>query len=401
VSFSFALPTAIELAPGALDQLGANAARLGTRACLVTGARALAGAGVLDRVTKLLAERGVTAIHQSVEREPDTTLVDRGAEAARAAGCDLVIAIGGGSALDAGKAIACLAANRGEALDYLEVVGRGRSVECPSLPMIAVPTTAGTGSEVTHNAVLADPATRTKASLRHPSLAPRVALLDPLLTLSMPADVTARTGLDALIQLIEPYVSRRSQPIIDALALDGIRRAAAALPRVWHDPGDADARESMMIAALYSGIALSHCGLGAAHAFAGPLGGSYPIPHGIACAAVMPHVMAANLQAATELGDARTVGRFADVAVAIGVDRPADVQARAQAAVRWMAELCRALAVPGLASFGVTRAAFPDLVARARRTSSMRANPVDLDDPLLTTILEHSLEPRRPALAGA
>lgn len=400
VNFAFTLRTAIEFGPGVVDRIGAFAAEHGRRAFLVTGARALERSGVLARVHDRLASHHVTAVHHTVDGEPDTDLVDRLAAAARASACDLVIAIGGGSALDTGKAVAGLATQPGTALDHLEVVGRGQPLTRAPLPMVAVPTTAGTGSEVTHNAVLADAATGTKASLRDPSLAPRRALLDPLLTHTAPPDVTARTGLDALIQLIEPYVSKRAQPLVDVLALDGIRRAAVSLPRAYHAPDNAAAREDMMLVALLSGVALAHCGLGAAHAFAGPLGGSYPIPHGVACAAVIPHVMAANVDAAHAADDRTTVRRHAEVARALGIGPHGDDLADARAGVAAITSLCRALDIPGLAAYGVTRDAFDDLIARARRTSSMRANPVDLDDRRMTEILDRSLGPARPVHAS-
>jgi alcohol dehydrogenase class IV len=255
-----------------------------------------------------------------------------------------------------------------------------------------VPTTAGTGSEVTRNAVLADPATGTKASIRNEHLLPRVALLDPALTRTLPPDVTARSGLDALIQLIEPYVSRRANPMIDALALEGIRRAARALPRAYADVGDDEARADMMLAATWSGMALAHCGLGASHALAGPLGGSFPIPHGWACAATAPRVMAANLRVAErDPGGTETVRRYAHVARALGARDGGTESRTAWAGVEWMAETCRTLNVPSLGAFGVTREAIPDLVARARRTSSMKANPVDLSDEELADILKGSI----------
>jgi alcohol dehydrogenase class IV len=271
-------------------------------------------------------------------------------------------------------------------------------VRQPPAPWIAVPTTAGTGSEVTRNAVLADPGTGTKASLRHPSLVATVALLDPTVTHSLPPDVTARTGLDALIQLIEPYVSRRAHPMIDPLALDGIRRAAVALPRAYADGGDAAAREDLLLAALLSGIALAHCGLGISHAFAGPLGGSYPVPHGLACAATLPSGMAANLSAAARAapdvpgpGGAETVRRYADVARALGAPAAENELATARAGVDHVRSLCRRLAIPPLGAFGVTRRAIPDLVARARLTSSMKANPVELDDAAMADVLAQAI----------
>jgi alcohol dehydrogenase class IV len=392
MNFEVTSPPHVLFGAGTLERAGELAARYGRRAWLVTGAGALERAGVIERLERLLAAHGVSAARQPVAHEPETADADRGARAAHEAGCEVVIGIGGGSALDAAKAVACLLANAGEALDYLEVVGRGRPIERPALPWIAIPTTGGTGSEAARNAVLADRATGTKASLRHESLLPRVAILDPTLTYSVPPDVTARTGLDALVQLIEPYVSRRRHPLVDALALEGLRRGARALPRAFADGGDAEAREEMLLAAHWSGVALTHGGLGAAHAFAGPLGGGYGVPHGIACAATIPHVMAANLEAAArDPAATETVRRYAAVAVALGAGEAASDLDTAQLGIECMAGLCRTLGVPALRSLGVTPAAIPDLVMRARRTSSMKANPVELSDAELAQILERAI----------
>jgi len=392
MDFEFATTPQIVFRPGALHQLGEHAARFGRRAWLITGGDNIERAGIVGRAMERLVAAGVDAVRLPVATEPDTRLCDAGARAARGAGCNLVIAVGGGSALDTGKAIAFLAANGGECLDYLEVVGRGKKPERPSLPFIAVPTTAGTGSEVTRNAVIADPASGMKASIRNDYLFPRLALLDPLLTHSLPPEITAATGLDALIQLIEPYVSRRHHPMIDALALEGIRRAAPALPRAYAAGDDAPAREAMMLAAMWSGMALAHCGLGASHAFAGPLGGSYPIPHGFACAVTLPHVMEANLAAAQRTADgARTVSRYAEVARALGAPEGRSAADTARAGVEIARKLCSSMWVPSLSKFGVTRDAIPDLVANARRTSSMKANPVDLSDEELAGILEKAI----------
>lgn len=391
--FEFATTPLTVFGEGLLEQLGAHAAPLGRRAWLVTGAGALERAGVLARAIASLEAAGVAlAGRQPVGGEPDTAAVDRGAREAREAGADLVVGLGGGSALDAAKAVACLLGNGGEALDYLEVVGRGRPVARPSAPFVAVPTTAGTGSEATRNAVLADAASGTKASIRHASMLPRVALLDPALTHGLPPAITARTGLDALVQLIEPYVSKRENPAVDALALEGLRRAAPALPRAYADGGDTGARADLLLAAHWSGIALAHCGLGVAHAFAGPLGGAFPVPHGLACAATIAGAMAANLRAARRTpAGAATVARYADVARAMGAAGSEPDDAAADAGARHVRELCALLNVPKLADFGVTTAAVPELVAKARRTSSMKANPVELSDAELAAVLEQAI----------
>jgi alcohol dehydrogenase class IV len=392
VRFELTLPTTVRFGAGTLQELGAHAAALGRRAWLVTGAGALDRSGVIARVEADLAAHGLACTRQRVAGEPTTDVVDVGAHGARSARAEVVIGIGGGSVLDAAKAVACLAANDGEALDYLEVVGRGRTLEHAPLPFVAVPTTAGTGSEATRNAVLLDPSSRTKASLRHPSLLPRVALLDPGLTLGLPPDVTARAGLDALIQLVEPYVSRRPHPLVDPWALDALRRGARALPRAYADGGDAGARAAMMLAAFVSGVALAHRGLGVSHAFSGPLGGAYPVPHGIACAATWAPGMAANLRAARTSAERdpaaqETVARYAAVARALGAAEGADEAATAWAGVEWARALCARLGVPPLRTFGVNADAVPDLVARARRTSSMQANPMDLTDEALAGVM--------------
>ena len=229
--------------------------------------------------------------------EPTVDLVREGARRVQEAACDVILSLGGGSAIDAGKAIAIVAANGGEPLEFLEVVGKGRAIAAPPLPFIAVPTTAGTGSEVTRNAVLGSTEHGVKASLRSPLMLPRVALVDPELTYGLPPAVTAATGLDALTQLIEPYVSARANPLADALCVEGIRRVAGALRRAYHDGADREARHDMALASLFGGLALANAGLGVVHGFAAPLGGSSKAPHGALCAALLPHGMAANVAA--------------------------------------------------------------------------------------------------------
>jgi alcohol dehydrogenase class IV len=216
-------------------------------------------------------------------------LIRDGARKVKDAGCDVVISMGGGSAIDTGKAIASIATNGGEPLEFLEVVGKGRAITAPSLPFIAVPTTAGTGSEVTRNAVLGSPEDGVKASLRSPLMLPRIALVDPELTYGLSPAVTASTGLDALTQLIEPYVSARANPLVDGICVEGMERAAGTLRRAYHNGGDKGARRDMSLASLFGGLALANAGLGVVHGFAAPLGGSWKAPHGELCAAILPH----------------------------------------------------------------------------------------------------------------
>jgi alcohol dehydrogenase class IV len=348
---------------------------LGGRALLALGSGMAARGGPAAALAAQLAERGLIAASYPVAGEPQIIDVEEGARIARAAGCDMVIGIGGGSVLDTAKAIAALTANDGGALDYMEVVGAGRALERAALPIIAVPTTAGTGSEVTRNAVIAAPDQRAKASMRHASMLPRLALVDSTLTHDLPPQLTAGSGLDALTQLIEPYVSRRAQPIADGLCMEGLSRAAWALRRAYHAPDDTAAREAMSSASLFGGMALANTGLGAVHGIAAPFGGAYPAPHGAACAALLPHVTSVNIEALRRRDpDGPALARYARVAVALlGPSAAIDDLALA------LRELVAELHIPTLASYGLAAAGVPDLAAAAAKASSTRANPIDLE----------------------
>jgi alcohol dehydrogenase class IV len=301
------------------------------------------------------------AHHVRVEGEP--TIDDaRRAAAFLFPDVEIVVAIGGGSALDLGKAAAALIANGGDPLRYLEIVGSGQPLARPSLPCIAIPTTAGTGSEVTRNAVLGSREHGVKASLRSPHMLPAVALVDPELTYDLPAALTASTGLDALTQLIEPFVSTRANAFVDAICRDAIPRVIAALPLAV--AGDRAARAEMSYASLCGGLALANAGLGAVHGFAGPIGGRFPAPHGAICAVLLPHVVAMNA--------ARTRDpRFAELAAMTGD----------------LADFVARFDLPGLSAYGITPADVPAVVAQAKQASSMKGNPVLLADADLSSML--------------
>jgi alcohol dehydrogenase class IV len=312
-------------------------------------------------------------------------MVDAAAAAARAARCDLVIGIGGGSALDAAKAVAGLLTNGGGALDYMEVVGSGKTIERPAAPLVAVPTTAGTGTEVTKNAVVTCREKSFKASMRSPHLVPAVALVDPALTDFMPRRVTAATGLDALTQLVEAHVTRRANPITDALALEGIGIAARSLVRACDNGDDHEARDGMALAALLSGLCLANAGLGAVHGFAAPLGAAIPVPHGVACAALLPHVMEANVAALRrEESGGPVLERYDRAAAALGAGD-------ADGAVALTRDLVRTLEIPPLSRFGIGEGDVDVLVGRASQASSMKGNPVLLDDSVLADILRKAI----------
>ena len=384
INFDFATATRILFGTGVLRELAVIAKTLGQHALVVTGRDRERARPILA----LLAEQGTRATIFPIAGEPTTHQVSEGLQLAQRERCDFIIAMGGGSALDAGKAIGGLLTNGGELTDYLEVIGLARPLTRPAAPVVAIPTTAGTGSEVTRNAVLASPEHRFKVSLRSAFLLPRVALVDPGLTVGLPREVTASTGFDALTQLIEPFVSWRANPMTDALCVDGIRRAARSLRRVCERPDDAAAREDMALASLFSGLALANAGLGAVHGFAAPIGGMFPAPHGAVCAALLPQVMEVNLRAlAARQPEAPALARYSEVARML----TGHANASAGDGVRWVKELCSDLHIPRLSRHGLSHADLPMLVEKAAQASSMKANPVQLMKEELMEILTKAL----------
>ena len=382
--FEFATASRIVFGAGRAADVAPIARELGRNALVVTGRSSERSAPV---VTALVA-RGVDVVPFVVSGEPDVATIERGRAAARQASRDVVIGIGGGSVIDTAKAIAALATNDGPLTHYLEVVGQGQPLSGPPLPCLAVPTTAGTGSEVTRNAVIGAPAERVKVSLRHAFLVPRVAIVDPDLTVSLPPNITATTGLDALTQLIEPYVSARANPMTDAICAEGIRAAATALPAAVADGRDRDARTSMALASLWSGMALANAGLGAVHGFAGPIGGRFPAQHGVICAALLPHVMHANLRALeTRAPASPALDRFVHVARWL-TGRPA---AGAADGVEWIRDQVVRFEIPPLGEYGISAGDVPGLVEQASRASSMKANPIALTTDELSAILVEAL----------
>jgi alcohol dehydrogenase class IV len=343
-------------------------------------------------LTADLAAAGLAVTAFAIGGEPTVDVARAGVAAARAAGAGAVVAMGGGSALDGGKAIAALAVNDGDALDYLEVVGAGKALARPPLPFFAVPTTAGTGSEVTRNAVLSVPGARVKASLRSPLMLPRLAAVDPELLGALPPAVVASSGLDALSQVIEPFLSIRANPLTDALARDGIGRSARALRRAYAGElaRDAGLREDLALASLTGGLCLANAGLGAVHGFAAPAGGMFGAPHGAVCAALLPHVLEVNLRALRARAPGHpALPRFRELA-ALLTGAPA-VDVTPEDGVAFVAALTRDLAVPGLGAHGMRAADIPALVDKAKQASSMKGNPLPLTDGELTEIAQRAL----------
>jgi alcohol dehydrogenase class IV len=320
-----------------------------------------------------------------VAGEPTLDTARSAVAKARDAGADLVVAIGGGSVLDLGKAVAMLLGNGGDPLDYIEVVGRGQPIARPSVPCVAVPTTAGTGSEVTANAVLAVPEHGVKASLRSPLMIPRVALVDPLLTVACPPAVTASSGLDALTQCLEPFVSVRANPLTDALATEGLRRAGTGLRLAYADGADERAREDMALCALLGGMSLANAKLGAVHGLAGVIGGMVDVPHGVACAALLAPVCAANLRALSP--ESPVLERYATVASLLTGDDGASIED----GLAWVRETVTLLGIPRLSAFGLRAEHADEVVAKAATASSTQGNPVVLTGDELRAALAEAL----------
>lgn len=379
--FEFATATRITFGEGTLQTVGKLAAGLGKHALVVTGSDSSRAVPLLT----LLEAQSVQATVFSVSGEPTISTAADAVQYARDAGCALVIGFGGGSAVDLGKAAAALLAHDGEPLDYVEVIGRGKPLTNPSLPYIAIPTTAGTGAEVTSNAVLASPEHRVKVSLRSPLMLPRAAVVDPALTYDLPPAITAYTGMDALTQVIEPFVSNKSNPITDAFCREGMLRASRSLQTAYENGQDVGARGDMALASLLGGLALSNAKLGAVHGFAGPIGGMFDAPHGAICAVLLPHVMRTNIQSLREREPrSETLHRYDE----IGRLLTGDSHMHAEDGVVWVETLCSTLQIPALRSYGIGEADLPEIVEKAANASSMQGNPIKLSPDEMQAILE-------------
>lgn len=404
--FAFATATEILFGRGQSAHAAARAAGLGQRVLLVHGRDAGRAAWLADA----LRGQGCAVAAFAVPREPDVDLVQDGIVAAGDA--QVVVAFGGGAVIDAGKAIAALIPATRPLLDHLEVVGQGLPLDQPPLPFVAIPTTAGTGAEVTRNAVIGVPDHRRKVSLRDARMLPRLAIVDPALTDNCPRAVTLASGLDAITQVIEPYVCTRANPLTDALCRDAIPRGLAALRALMGDGGvkphptadptiapnvprrvgfhptgmiiDPDARDDMAWVSLCGGLALANAGLGAVHGLAGPLGGLTGAPHGAICGALLPHVLLANRRAATDSG---TIQRLDQVAHWIGAafGQP---HASMPEAARALADWSHRAGLPALSALGIGPEAQGVAAEAAASSSSMRANPAALTASDLRRIME-------------
>jgi len=385
--FEFATATRIIFGPGTLKASLPEIASLGNRALIVTGS----STGRYDTILDRLSSEGIHLLRFQVSGEPTTEIVEDGVQRARYDRCDMVLAIGGGSAMDTGKAIAAMITNLDPLTNYLEVIGKARPLKNPPVPFVAVPTTAGTGAEVTRNAILEVPSHKVKVSLRSPLMLPRLAVVDPELTISLPPDITATTGMDALTQLVEAFLSLKSNPLTDGLCREGLPRCARSLVTAVRDGSNINARTDMSIASLFSGLALANGGLGAVHGIAGPLGGWAPIPHGAICGRLLPLVFETNRRLlSSEYGSEIILRRFDELSRMV----TGEPMAAARQGSQWFRGLRRELGIPSLSRYeGLSLPDLPTIAENALNASSMKGNPVPLGKTDIIDILKQAMEP--------
>jgi len=386
--FSISRLPHIEYGAGVLAKLPAIARRFGTRVLVVTGANALKDSTFWPVITSGLEAEGISWRHLAIPGEPSPEMVDKAVSALRTKVIDVVIGIGGGSALDAAKAIAGLLIPGNSVMDHLEGVGPELPYTGPATPFIAVPTTAGTGSEATKNAVLSIQGTNGfKKSFRDDKLVAAYALIDPDLLITCPPAVIAANGMDALTQLIESYVSSRAAPLTDSLAWGGLKAARDGLLALYGDTGNSVAREQMAYAALISGITLAQVGLGSVHGLAAPLGAFFPIPHGIACGTLVAAATRINIAALrARVPEHPALEKYAQVGRLLNRQGQLDQNTAHAALIDTLERWTQELKLPKLAHFGVTPADIPRIVANSRG-SSMKTNPILLDDHEIAAIL--------------
>jgi alcohol dehydrogenase class IV len=361
----FRVPPTVHFGENAAVEAGAEAKRLGASKALVVTDKILMGAGVIQPAIDSLKSAGVKVeIFDGVDAEPTLTHVEQGLSLFREKGCDLLVAAGGGSPIDAAKAVAIMSTNPGQIQDYM---GLGKVTQ-PGVPLIAIPTTAGTGSETTIFTIITDTTKNVKMLIGSPFLMPTAALVDPLLTLKMPRGITAATGLDALVHAIEAYVSVKAQPMSDVMALSAIRLLSEFLPRAWANPDSIEARAQTMLGAMQAGIAFSNASVALVHGMSRPIGANFHVPHGISNAALLSVVMEFSLMGAPR--------RYADIAKAIGASvdglSPMDAARRGAEAVRSLIEQMK---IPTLAGLGVTRDKLEPLVSKMAEDAIASGSP--------------------------
>lgn len=383
LNFEFATSTRIIFGNDSFKNVPGFIKEQGNKVLLVTGKNTI----LANQLSEWLGAINIQSEIFHIFSEPVTNDIEQGADLARKINCNVVVGIGGGSAIDSVKAIAALTPNKGELTDYLEVIGKGRKLEEKPLPFIAIPTTAGTGAEVTKNSVIKSTEHNVKVSLRSDLMYPKLAVVDPVLTVTMPPAITATTGVDALTHLLETFVSINANPFIDMLCREGMKRISSSLELAYMDGNNLEARENMAMASMLGGMALANVKLGAVHGFAGPLGGMFPIPHGAVCACLLPAVMEVNIAALKSKNRQNQLEKFDEVARIL----TGNSSAMAEDGAVWVKELVKKLQIPSLSDFHITPGSFPELIEKAKNASSMKGNPVELDDEQLFEIVSKSL----------
>ena len=381
--FEFATADWIIFGVNSAKRIADNALTLGGKPLIVTGKNQNRCKFLLDDFAKKNIEFEIF----SVNGEPTTKVVTECLNLAKHSKTDVIIGIGGGSAIDTGKAVSALITNGGELLDYLEVIGRGKPITKATIPFIAVPTTAGTGTEVTKNAVIKSNEHSVKVSLRSPFMLPNISILDPVLTYSMPKDVTASTGLDAFTQVIEPYVSIKANMLTDAICKEGIKRISRSLLKTFNNPADKKAREDMCIGSLFGGIALANAKLGAVHGFAGPMGGMIDAPHGVICGILLPYVIKTNIKALQERKPTSEVFKKYEKVARIVTKNE---KAKPRDLIRWTDELYEKLNMPHLSEVDLKEEQIEELISKAKISNSMKGNPIVLTDEELRSIIKNA-----------
>ena len=383
VNFEFATSTRIIFENGSFSKVPGLIKDFGSNVLIVTGKNK----NLAHQLSENLAEINIHSEIFSIHSEPTISDIEQGTELARKTLCNVVVGIGGGSAVDSAKAIAALVPNQGELTDYLEIIGKGRKLENEPLPFLAIPTTAGTGAEVTKNSVIKSTEHNVKVSLRSDLMYPKLAVVDPELTLTMPPHLTATTGVDALTHLLETFVSNQSNPFIDMLCREGMKRISTSLELAFNDGNNLEARESMAMASMLGGMALANVKLGAVHGFAGPLGGIYSIPHGAVCACLLPAVMEVNIEALKNQKQQELLIKYNEVARILTGNK----SAVAKDGAIWVKILVKKLQIPSLSDFHISTESFSELIEKAKNASSMKGNPVELNNDQLYDILIKSL----------
>lgn len=378
--FEFYSAGRIIFGSGVFSEIGKLSSVFGKKALIIPGKKSFSSTNKFELLLYELKKNDVEYIlYEGVSTEPDTETIDKVAEIGFENMVDMVIGIGGGSVIDTGKAVSGILTNEGKVSDYMEGIGKGLPISNPSLRYIAVPTTAGTGAEVTKNAVIYSKEKNIKRSMRSPYLIPNIALVDPELTVNLSKEQTAFSGMDALTQLIEAYVSKKAQPITSALSIYGIELAVKSLMRAYNDGSDIKAREDMILASLLSGLALANAGLGAVHGLSSSLG-AFSIPHGKVCAILLPIIMKENLPYDIE--------KFAKIGISITKKPFNSDKFAAYAGLDYICNLCRKLGIPeNLKEYNIEKNLIPEVIKNAGK-SNMQANPKSFTEEELEKLLE-------------